>query len=36
MDEIAMYLRTVARGADVIEHILAVLEDVSALSEFPE
>jgi len=36
MDEIAMYLRTIARGADVVEHILAVLEDLSALSEFSE
>jgi hypothetical protein len=36
MDEIAMQLRTIARGADVVEHILAVLEDLSALSEFPK
>jgi len=36
MDEIAMYLRTITRGADVVEHILAVLKDLSALSEFLE
>ena len=36
MDEVAMYLRTVARKADVVEHILAVLEYLRALSELPE
>ena len=36
MDEVSMDLRTIARGADVVEHILAVLEDLRALSEFPE
>ena len=36
MDEISMDLRTIARGADVVEQILAVLEDLRALSEFPE
>ena len=36
MDEISMDLRTIARGADVVEHILAVLKDLRALSEFPE
>jgi hypothetical protein len=36
MDEIAMNLRTIARGADVVEHILAMLEDLCAMSELPE
>ena len=36
MDEIPMYLRTITRGADVDEHILAVLKDLCALSDFPE
>ena len=31
-----MDLGTIARGADVVEHILAVLKDLRALSEFPE
>ncbi len=36
MDEIAMYLRTIARGADVIEEIFAIFEDLRALCKFPE
>jgi hypothetical protein len=36
MDEVAMYLRTIARGADVIEEILAMCKDLRALSEFLE
>jgi hypothetical protein len=36
MDEVAMDLRTVTRRADVVEHILAVLEYLRALSELPE
>ncbi len=36
MDEVAMDLRTVARRADVVEHILVVLEYLRALSELPE
>ena len=31
-----MYLRTIARGADVIEEILAMCKDLRALSEFLE
>jgi hypothetical protein len=36
MDEVAMYLRTIARGAYVIEEIFAMVEDLCALCKFPE
>ena len=31
-----MDLGAIARGADVMEHIFAVLEDLPAVKEFPE
>ncbi len=36
MDEVAVYLRTIARGADVIEEIFAIFKDLHALCKFPE
>ena len=36
MDEIAMNLRTVAGGADLIEEVFSIFEDLCALREFPE
>jgi hypothetical protein len=36
MDEVAVYLRTIARGADVMEEIFAIFEDLRACCKFPE
>ena len=36
MDEVSVYLRAISRGADVMKEILPMLEDLRALSEFPE
>ncbi len=36
MDEVAMYLRTIARGAYVIEEIFAIFQDLRALCKLPE
>ncbi len=36
MDEVSVYLRAIPRGADVMKEILPMLEDLHALSEFPE
>ncbi len=36
MDEVAMYLRTIARGADVMEEIFAIFKDLRACCKFSE
>jgi hypothetical protein len=36
MDEVTVYLRAIARRADVMQEICAIFEDLRACGEFPE
>jgi hypothetical protein len=36
MDKVAVYLRTITRGADVMEEIFAIFKDLCACCKFPE